>query len=467
MKYPVGKVHNGQSKIPSNAKRSATNLFEIEVTHICCAVFIVAVALTVLLSNRLQAQVFAPVPAMSFTKAFGAANPLPQTLMVANVGAAFNYTFSFSTTSGGSWLTVTAGQGCSTCATTTPIKIAATTITLAAGTYLGSVVVTSQFGGVKMTVPVSLTVTPAAGAFFDNLPGQVSFSLLTGGLNPPSQDIEVRNGGTGTLNWTLAKSTSDTGAWLGASPSSGTGSTTVTVSLTKANLPGAGAVAGTFVGQLVFQTATGNVTVPVSIVVGANVFNQVNPISFAKVFAGANPLPQTLTIASTGTSFNYTVSAATATGGSWLTVSTPTGCGTCVMPVPLRHSESIDYPGRRILYRAGGCPCPIRTAADHGAGHFDHCVRRRDVLRHYPRSNELCARDGRHDDYEPNHRYPKRRVRCPGLDRDREHGGRVAMAERILVHWQCALTDYSIRVGSQSSQRRSDRRDFCRPACIP
>jgi hypothetical protein len=150
-------------KSPPMLKRSTTNFFEIKVTHILLRAFIAARAFPVLLSSALRAQVFAPVPAMSFTKGFEGANPLPQTLMISNVGATFNFGVTSSTSSGGSWLTVIAGQNCTTCAAPTPLKITANpVVTLAAGTYLGQVVVTSQFGGVERTVPVSLTITAAS-----------------------------------------------------------------------------------------------------------------------------------------------------------------------------------------------------------------------------------------------------------------------------------------------------------------
>ena len=99
-----------------------------------------------------------------------------------------------------------------------------------------------------------------------------------------------------------------------------------------ANLPGEGLIAGTFVGELTFLATGSSVTVPVSVVVGANVFNQINPINFTKEFGGANPLAQTQAIFGTGTTFNFTVAASTATGGAWLTASTTGGCGTCAMP---------------------------------------------------------------------------------------------------------------------------------------
>jgi hypothetical protein len=60
--------------------------------------------------------------------------------------------------------------------------------------------------------------------------------------------------------------------------------------------------------------------------VGANVFNQMNPLSFNMPFGGANPLPQVLSLTSTGTNFNfYNASVSTSKGGNWLQLSSTSG----------------------------------------------------------------------------------------------------------------------------------------------
>ena len=152
----------------------------------------------------------------------------------------------------------------------------------------------------------------------------MSFSLKTAGNAPPAQTLEILNGGSGTLSWTLTKTTADGGNWLNASLSSGTAPSQVSVSIQKANLPGSGLVPGTFIGHLDFESANGGFTVAVSVVVGPNVMRQVQALHFTMPSGGANPLPQVLPIFSTGTAFDVIVTASTATGGNWLSVS---GCG--------------------------------------------------------------------------------------------------------------------------------------------
>jgi hypothetical protein len=64
----------------------------------------------------------------------------------------------------------------------------------------------------------------------------------------------------------------------------------------------------------------------------AQTFAPIAPLYFTKTFGGGDPLPQLITVASTGTNFDFTVTAATNTGGTWLTVN-PSAYGCCT-PTP-------------------------------------------------------------------------------------------------------------------------------------
>ena len=127
-----------------------------------------------LLSSPLNAQVFQPVAALSFTKSFGGANPLAQNSPIAAVGKGFSFSItSVTTNSGGSWLTASTITGCGVCATPTAVSVSVSPgVSLAVGTYTGQVVVTSQVGGVVLTIPVTLTIVTAGATIVDNLPGQ-------------------------------------------------------------------------------------------------------------------------------------------------------------------------------------------------------------------------------------------------------------------------------------------------------
>jgi hypothetical protein len=294
---------------------------------------ILALAFVFTLASPLQAQTFQTVPALAFTKAFAGAEPLPQVLTIAYTDqTTVRFSTAASTNSGGSWLSVSpAGGGC--CFTPLAVQVIVTAGNLAAGTYTGQVVITNfSNGAISMTVPVTLTVAASGATFFDDLPGKLSFSFKTSGT-PTSQAIQIRNGGAGALNWTVTASTGIGGSWLTTSASSGTAPSTITIGINPLNLPGGGASAGTFVGQLLFQTSGDSVTIPVAVTVGPAVFTQINPLNFTMAFAGANPLAQVLNIAMTDNStFRYSASVANAKGGNWLSVS-PGGSGCCFTPL--------------------------------------------------------------------------------------------------------------------------------------
>jgi hypothetical protein len=295
---------------------------------------ILAVSSVLAMPSAMQAQTFDQIPALAFTKPFGGANPLPQYINVVSTGTNFNFNASATTSTGGAWLTISkSGTNCCTTPEVTTVTVNPD-IALAVGTYQGQISLTSTSNG-SLTIPVVLTIASTSSAYFDNTAGQLSFSFLTGASSVPRQTIQILNGGTGTLNWTASTSTADGGGWLKASTLSGTSPSSVTVSIELASLPGGGGTAGTFVGQIAFQASGSSVTIPVSVTVGTTVFRQENPINFTMPFGGANPLPQVLSVISTGeiinSNFNFDSVAVTGKGGAWLTVS-KAGVNCCTTP---------------------------------------------------------------------------------------------------------------------------------------
>ena len=271
--------------------------------------------------------VFRQINGLTFTKPFAGPNPLPQTITAASLGTEFGFNASASAATGGNWLSVSPFGNC--CGTPTTLRVSVSAAPdLPVGTYTGEVYL--RGGSTGVVVPVTLIVASPATPFFDNLPGQLSFALKTGGPNPPSQQIQVRNGGSGSLPWTATPTTSDGGDWLTVTPQVGTGTGNVIVGVNVQNVPGGGLLVKHLNGQVLFQSGNNTATVPVSLTIGGNnTFNQINPLSFVKTFGGANPLPQIITATSIAADFGFNVSESTATGGDWLSVS-PFGncCGT-------------------------------------------------------------------------------------------------------------------------------------------
>jgi uncharacterized protein (TIGR03437 family) len=278
---------------------------------------------------------FQQVPSVNFTMPVGS-NPLAQTVTMVSTGTAFSFDAATAqTASGGDWLKVT-GTSCinsSSYYNNTPAacSISVNATTLSAGIYSGEVVFSN--GSTAMIVPVTLTVEGAGMPFFGGVAGGLSF-VSGSGFSPAPQNVQLNNAGTGVLNWTAAVSTFRTSTvvvagqftdvnWLSASATSGIAPSIVTVSVSPQGLP-----TGIYLGQILFQAASGSVTIPVSLVVVDSktfTFQQMPSVNFTMP-VGSNPLAQTVTIASTGTAFSFNApTAQTAGGGDWLKV-TGTSC---------------------------------------------------------------------------------------------------------------------------------------------
>jgi hypothetical protein len=305
---------------------------------------------TIPVSYSVGAAVFRQVNPLNFTMVQGGANPLSQVINIASTGASFNFVASVisstgvptsGTNAGTPWLKITPSYFGSGYPTSHWIEASVNpAVTLGAGTYTAEILIQSSNYVQQMTIPVTLTIQPASATFFDATPGQMTFFMATGGTAPPAQVLPIRNAGEGTLNWTATPQTSDGGNWLAVSADSGTAPSLPTVSVNPANIPGGGRVAGTFTGQILLEQNGQEISVPVSFSVGANVFEQINPLNFTMVEGGANPLPQVITAASTGTTnFYFTAVTANSTGGSWLSI-TPSYYGSGY-PTPLAVQVSV------------------------------------------------------------------------------------------------------------------------------
>jgi uncharacterized protein (TIGR03437 family) len=296
----------------------------------------IPVSLVVVDSNT---STFEQVPGVNFTMPVGS-NPLAQTVTLVNTGASFFFTPTIQTAGGGAWLQVDSACGNRSTPAACVIKVNATT--LAAGVYAGQI--TFSNGSTAVTVPVTLTVVGAGAPFFGGIAGGLSF-VSGSGFSPAPRSVQLNNAGSGALNWTAAVSMYRTTTvviagqfsdvnWLSASATNGIAPSIVTVSVSPQGLP-----AGIYLGQILFQAASGSVTIPVSLVVADSdnfTFQQVPAVNFATP-VGSNPLAQTVTLASTGAGFFFTPTAQTAGGGAWLQVdsacgnrSTPAACSISV-----------------------------------------------------------------------------------------------------------------------------------------
>jgi hypothetical protein len=286
---------------------------------------------------------------LSFAGTAGGTNPAAQPVSVSNTGAG---TLNWTASSNQGWLTVspTSGSGAAT------LSASATLSGLAAGSYSGAITVSASGAtGSPQTIPVSFSVAPAPVPVLGISSTALSFNGTVGGANPASQSVSVSNTGGGTLNWTASSNQS----WLTASPSSGSGPGTLSIS---ANL--AGLAAGTYSGAI-NVSASGATGSPQTIQVSFSVALAPTPalglsttaLSFAGTAGGANPTAQPVSISNTGGgTLNWTA----ASNQGWLAVSPPSGSGPATLSISTNLSglSAGSYSGAITVSASGATGSP-------------------------------------------------------------------------------------------------------------
>jgi hypothetical protein len=259
---------------------------------------------------------------LSFAYQSGGDLPKTQAMTVAAVLAT---AFSASA-AGGNWLSVSPFFG----STPATLSISVNPNGLAAGTYAGSITISSQSASNSpITVPVNLVVMVAP--TLSVVPSALSFSYQTAGATPGTQNITV--GSTASVSFTV---TTAGGSWLSLTPLSGSAPATLAVSVNPGSLS-----VGTYTGAIAIASPGASKspqTVSVILVVTAAPVLTVAPasLSFSYQAGGAVPGSQSIAVKSTApTSFT-----ATATGGNWISVtpffgSTPATLTVLVNPVGL------------------------------------------------------------------------------------------------------------------------------------
>ncbi len=251
-----------------------------------------------------------------------------QTVTVSNQGGGpLDFTAVASTSSGGSWLTLSPGSGTATPIDSPAVTVAADPTGLVPGAYTGSVTVMSSTTGETAVIPVTLTVSPAKQTI-RLLQTSLTFTAVSGGAVTPPVDFGVRNAGQGVMNFAATSAAVSGGSsWLSMSPDGGASdaaspdSPLVTVSADPAGLdPGA------YYAQ-VSIAAPGADNTPQTVAVVLNVLPAgSNPAPIAQpaalIFNGTagteSPGSKTITVTNLSSSpVTFTSAATTANGSSW------------------------------------------------------------------------------------------------------------------------------------------------------
>ena len=310
----------------------------------------------------------------------GQADPKPHSVAVYNlIGSPFSWT----ATSDQTWLEVNTTSGTGTSVLTfvvDPTKITA------AGTLTGHITVTDTTNSTSATITVNVTASAPAVPNFQmgpylNVPGVLNFTADTNLSTPAPKFFYGRNlGAGGSLSFTLTGTVNSpaNGNWLSFTPA-----TNMTPGLTIVSVHPAGLAPGNY-----SATITGVAQAPAGIT-GGNLTDQLtvylkvlqNPAihlstkflrftsSTTQTPPSPSPLSQTVTFETRSTTgYPFTATAATASGGSWLSVSPSSGTATnggtitvSVIPSVIASLTPGFYTGEVQVNFSGGAPTAQRT----------------------------------------------------------------------------------------------------------
>jgi trimeric autotransporter adhesin len=224
----------------------------------------------------------------------------------------------------------------------------------AAGTYIGSITITSSslFNG-TLTIPITFTLLPA-GSVSVSPSGSQSFTESQGGALPPSQTLTLTGSASATYTTAITQVTG--GAWLQASPTSGSvlpnsSGSVITLSVAPNTL-----AQGNYSSQLTITFVPSTIpaiTVLVSLTVGppsAGLVATPSSLSFSYQSGGATPAAQTVTVSNPAVnpSIAYTVGSISQ---SWISVSPNTGTtpGSVVVSITPQGLQPGMYSGTFTL----------------------------------------------------------------------------------------------------------------------
>ena len=267
---------------------------------------------------------------LSFTSVDGSASPSPQVLTISNPGVLpLQWNVASQTSDGSNWLSASPSSGTVTKGNGQSVIVSVNSSLLLPGVYYGTVIFSGQGSQTVVNSPqtifVSVTIQPQCAIQVS--PGSLAFTGVYLQPAPTAKSISVgQNQSCSTpLNWTASAAITSGGKWLTITPSRGTTPSTPSVGINSTGLK-----PGNYSGALIFSSAQGTQTLPVTLVMG----QPTTPIlSAAPALVNVNgvigqtpPLVQSIVVSNTGGgTLLWSAVAATTVGGAWMTVTPPSG----------------------------------------------------------------------------------------------------------------------------------------------
>ena len=262
------------------------------------------------------------------------------------------------------WLTAGVANGSIAAGGSTTLAISLAFVPSTAGSYSGTVTIkaVAQSGSTVLDSPIVIPVTlqVTAGTPIAS-PTSLSFTQTLGGAAPGTQTITVGSSTGTSLNFTAAATSSTATPWLSVTPPSGSTPATLTVTANGSSL---NASTTPYTGQITI-TAAGSanvVNVPVTLTVNAGTLSATPAsLTFSQAAGGSAPAALPISVSGTPGALSFTATAATSTGGNWLSVSP--GNGTTPGTVSVTASAGTlavgTYNGTVTIASTGAIGSPI------------------------------------------------------------------------------------------------------------
>jgi len=268
---------------------------------------------------------------LAFTSIEGS-DPADQTVTLSS-GTSDPYTWSATVSGGATWLSVTPATGTSGA----NLTVSPSSIGLAAGTYTGSVSISSaEATNSPQSISVTYTVQPADQPFLELSASTLNFSGPENGSSPASQSFNITNtGSSDVITWSATSSTS----WITLSAASGSTPSSVSVTVDQTGL-----IPGNYAGTITVSSAEASnspriisVNLTVEAVPVPVLSLSSSSLSFVAVQGGPVPGAQSVSVSNSGTSDEITWSASP--DAAWLSVANGSGTTPSSVNVSVDHSS--------------------------------------------------------------------------------------------------------------------------------
>jgi trimeric autotransporter adhesin len=253
---------NGSQSITGTPTTTGAFSFTLQAADACGHSVSASFTITISTPGAPAQQMTVSATALAFTAQVGGAAPAAQSVNIGANSGALSYSVKIAITSGGNWLVT---QSPTTGTTPASFSVSVNVANLTAGTYNGSITITSPASNSPVVIPVTLTVSAGPMLVLQS-PAAVTVTQTASAnqsSTPVSQvQIALASGAT-PVSFTAAATTNDGAHWLTVLPAQGMTPATLVASVNTGGL-----AVGTYTGTVAITPASGS---PIVVTITANV----------------------------------------------------------------------------------------------------------------------------------------------------------------------------------------------------